>query len=311
MTISNAVLACNGRELTTINDFSGRSTITVPFTVVPQVPGENEYRFTISSSDDVLASDNTFVFACRAIEPFVTKEELFVTPEKSEYTSLEDSFVLKGKAFPGTFIQVQGQKNSAIIAVNQDGTFSTVLTPEKEMETIELVPYWEEITGKSAIVKIHWMEPCQIYFQIGNTKAFINGSPLVMSQSASVIKGRTMVPLSFIALGFRASIAWDSGNQSVQIQFLEKKVWMQIGNPVAIVEVDGKQTEITLECPPMIINGRTVVPIRFLAEIFESEVEYDSSTGAIHLAAVRSRILLQNNELDSPEEHSDILNSTP
>jgi hypothetical protein len=306
VTISNAVLACNGREITTITDFSGRSTITVPFTIVPTIPGENEYRFTISTSEDVLDSDNTFVFSCRAIEPFVTKEELFVAIEKKDIAPMEDSFVLEGKAFPGTHIQMKGQKNSAVIAVNQDGSFSTLITPEKEIEIIELVPFWNEIKGTPSEVKIHWMEPCQIYFQIGNATAFINGLPKRMDQSASVIKGRTMVPLSFIAVGFRASISWDAGNQSVHIQFLEKTVRMQIGNPVAIVEVDGKKTEVTLECPPMIINGRTVVPIRLLAEIFESQVEYDAATGAIHLEAIRSRNLLQIHESSLPEEHSDI-----
>jgi hypothetical protein len=43
--------------------------------------------------------------------------------------------------------------------------------------------------------------------------------------------------------------------------------------------VDGK--EIQTDVPPQVINGRTMIPARFLAESFGAKVEWDSSKNAV------------------------------
>jgi hypothetical protein len=52
---------------------------------------------------------------------------------------------------------------------------------------------------------------------------------------------------------------------------------MQIGNPVAMV---GKKVT-SLDSPPIIENGRTFVPLRFIAESFGAEVEWIAETRTI------------------------------
>lgn len=44
-----------------------------------------------------------------------------------------------------------------------------------------------------------------------------------------------------------------------------------------------KWDEVEIETPPVIVNGRTLVPLRFIAEIIGFEVDWDSDSGTIFL----------------------------
>ncbi|MCK5849036.1 MAG: copper amine oxidase N-terminal domain-containing protein, partial [Caldisericia bacterium] len=52
----------------------------------------------------------------------------------------------------------------------------------------------------------------------------------------------------------------------------------------ALIERTGKTPEkISLSTPPCIINGRTVVPLRFISETFGASLEWESKTQTITL----------------------------
>ena len=57
--------------------------------------------------------------------------------------------------------------------------------------------------------------------------------------------------------------------------------------------VNGKNTE--LDVPPTIIQGRTLVPIRFIAESLGAEVQYDAPTRTILIKAIDGKELLKLN----------------
>jgi hypothetical protein len=54
-------------------------------------------------------------------------------------------------------------------------------------------------------------------------------------------------------------------------------ITMQIGNTT--VMVNGKS--YTIDAPPVIVNGRTFVPVRFVAEILGAKVDYDAATRTV------------------------------
>ena len=59
---------------------------------------------------------------------------------------------------------------------------------------------------------------------------------------------------------------------------MEKEIILAIGS--SEVEVDGEKQII--DCAPITLPpGRTFVPLRFIMEAMEAEVEYESSTGQV------------------------------
>ena len=105
----------------------------------------------------------------------------------------------------------------------------------------------------------------------------IDGKSNEMDVAPFIRNGRTMVPIRAIAEAFGAKVNWKAATETVEIQVDNLFISMQIGNPVAMV---GKKVT-ALDSPPIIENGRTFVPLRFIAESFGAEVEWVAETRTI------------------------------
>ena len=75
-----------------------------------------------------------------------------------------------------------------------------------------------------------------------------------------------------IAEGFNAEVNWDNKSRKVTIKDNETTIELWINQKKA--KINGK--DYTLDAPPIIVNGRTLVPVRFIAEGFNAEVNWDN-----------------------------------
>lgn len=107
----------------------------------------------------------------------------------------------------------------------------------------------------------------------------VNGQLINSDVAPVVINGRTMVPVRAIAEALGLSVSFDDATQTVTAQ---KEV-----TTVKLV-IDGKANkngqEIPLDVPAQIINGRTVAPVRFIAEAFGASVSWDEATRTVSIA---------------------------
>lgn len=91
-----------------------------------------------------------------------------------------------------------------------------------------------------------------------------------------IINDRTMVPMRKIFEEFGAEIEWNGDTRSIVATTPEKEIRLQINNPMAIVKnIDGTSETITLDSVPVIVEDRTLVPVRFIAESLEKIVGWD------------------------------------
>ncbi len=63
-----------------------------------------------------------------------------------------------------------------------------------------------------------------VILQIGSTIASVNGQTQMLSQSARVVNGNTLVPLRFVAQALGAQVSWDESTNTVQIFTAEPKL---------------------------------------------------------------------------------------
>ncbi|HOC53366.1 MAG TPA: copper amine oxidase N-terminal domain-containing protein [Caldisericia bacterium] len=66
-------------------------------------------------------------------------------------------------------------------------------------------------------------------------------------------------------------------NSDIKSEDVKKVIKLQIGNKIAFV--DDRQME--LDVPPQIINGRTMVPVRFISEGLQAEVGWEDKTKTV------------------------------
>lgn len=101
----------------------------------------------------------------------------------------------------------------------------------------------------------------------------LDGKNVVFEDQKPVImEGRTLVPVRSIFEAMGLSVAWDSDTKKVTGVDDKVKIELYINSKVGTM--NGK--EVSLDVPAQIYNGRTVVPLRFIAESCDSYVEWDA-----------------------------------
>lgn len=122
----------------------------------------------------------------------------------------------------------------------------------------------------------------------------LDGRALDFDVPPRIIDGRTLVPMRAIFEAMGAEVDWNGQTQTVTASKYGDEeytvVTMQIGNSVFTVMNDliaansysfAQTKNIELDVPPQIINDRTLVPARAVAESFGAEVDWDSQTQTV------------------------------
>lgn len=109
----------------------------------------------------------------------------------------------------------------------------------------------------------------------------VNGSKVAFDVPPQIINGRTMVPLRAIFEALGAQVEWDQATQGIHSVKGGTQVSMQIGSAEMTVTRDGRTEKKTLDVPPRMVNSRTLVPVRAIAEAFGSEVEWEQTTRTV------------------------------
>ncbi len=89
--------------------------------------------------------------------------------------------------------------------------------------------------------------------------------------------GRTLVPMRGIFEALGAEINWDDASKTVTGTKGETKIILQIGNTVAKVNDE----DTTLDVAATIVEGRTMVPARFISESLGCKVGWDDATKTV------------------------------
>jgi len=94
-----------------------------------------------------------------------------------------------------------------------------------------------------------------------------------------VKNGRTLVPIRAIIEAFGGVVGWEESTQSVLLTMEDDTIKLVINSNVAYLNNNAE----TLDVAPTVINGRTMLPIRFVAEGFNLGVAWDSSIQTVSI----------------------------
>lgn len=95
--------------------------------------------------------------------------------------------------------------------------------------------------------------------------------------SPLVIDGRTLVPIRSIIEAFDGKVEWDAVTQTVRLSMYDDVISLTINSNTAYLN----NTSHTLDVAPCIINERTMLPIRFIAEGFNLGVAWESDSRTV------------------------------
>ena len=108
--------------------------------------------------------------------------------------------------------------------------------------------------------------------------------PLVLDAAPVIKDGRTMVPLRSIFESLGAEVIWDAATHSVDAIKDGKVIHLQLDSKQAVV--DGKS--VTLEVAATSVNGRVMVPTRFVSEALGCKVTWDGDSKTVNISSSES-----------------------
>ncbi|MCH5187197.1 MAG: leucine-rich repeat protein [Oscillospiraceae bacterium] len=109
----------------------------------------------------------------------------------------------------------------------------------------------------------------------------VNNSPITFDVPPQIIDGATMLPVRQALEPLGAQLAWNGETQTVTVNAAGKTVVLTVGADTAVVNGEEK----TLPVPAMIIDGRTLVPLRFVSEQLGFAVDWNSETNTVYITA--------------------------
>ncbi|GBF35618.1 hypothetical protein DCCM_4747 [Desulfocucumis palustris] len=117
-------------------------------------------------------------------------------------------------------------------------------------------------------------------FLVGNNFYNLNGQMKMMDVAPYIKNGRTYVPVRYLAYvcGLKdENIGWDEASQTVTLTKGDTVVTMMVGSTT----LTAGETTTTMDVAPEVVNGRTMLPARYVAEAFGGTVTWNADTNAV------------------------------
>lgn len=131
-------------------------------------------------------------------------------------------------------------------------------------------------------------------FTIGSEKLYVQDGEIeakTIDAKPYIENSRTMIPIRAVSENFGAEVAWDNAERKVTITSAETTIELFIDSDIAKVNGEDKK----LDTPPVIVDSRTMVPLRFVSEALGKNVEYVSASKQV-LITDESPVMTINGE---------------
>lgn len=143
---------------------------------------------------------------------------------------------------------------------------------------LSVSPLWSTNTAAYARDNVKKM-----VLTLGSRDALLNDVPYQLNVPPVLVKGTAFLPARFVTekiLG--ATVKWDATTKIMEITKDEINVKMSFKSKQALV--NGQKVETSN--PPFIKDGRTLVPLRFLAENLNMSIEFNAVDKTITITEV-------------------------
>ncbi|MBO4898293.1 MAG: copper amine oxidase N-terminal domain-containing protein [Clostridia bacterium] len=114
-----------------------------------------------------------------------------------------------------------------------------------------------------------------------NIKVTINGNNVAFDQPPVIVDGRTLVPLRAIFEAMGCTVLWDGTSQIASVATKFGMMTFGIGSNYISYRNENEDRSVFADVPPQIIGGRTMVPVRAIAECTGYNVSWDGDTRTV------------------------------
>jgi photosystem II stability/assembly factor-like uncharacterized protein len=232
-------------------------------------------------------------------KPDLVPPTLVILEPANGFTTEENTIPIRGRSvddnsgIESTIVtleylgKVMYEKN---IKLDKDGFFSETLSLMEGENLFTIIAKDKRNNQTKVIIKgtrIPKSAEILIILQIGSKKASINGEEKLLQAAPEIKKGKTYVPVRFMAETFGANVNWVPSRKEIQITYQDIYITLWLNQTIISIEslTDITKAPVTkfLETPPYLLSGVTMVPLRFIIEEWKTELVWDKDTQQIKI----------------------------
>lgn len=156
------------------------------------------------------------------------------------------------------------------------------------MELRKMQPVGSEIILEPylpILIRVGDGDMTNIAMTIDSASMIVNGQekpvdPDSIQTTPKIVQDRTMIPVRALIETIGGIVDWNEETQTVTMTVNGKTLKMTIGSDVAKFG----DSELLLDVAPLVINGRTMFPARFIVETFGGGISWNSNTREVQMS---------------------------
>jgi len=242
--------------------------------------GANELRVT-ATDESGRTTSKTVAITIDSVPP-----KLSVASPANWQEVHTDKVMVRGTVELGAVLQVNG---TTVSNVMPDGSFTheVVLTIGANTITVTAQDAAGNTRRAAVLVTRIPANATTIVLTIGNKFMAVNGVNREIDPGRGttpvIQNGRTLVPVAAIIEALGGKAVWSASARTVTITLGDTELVLAIGGPTAYVNGRPVPVDADPKVVPIILNSRTMLPFRFIAEQLGGTVEWNAATRAVVL----------------------------
>ncbi|ABN52014.1 MAG TPA: copper amine oxidase [Hungateiclostridium thermocellum] len=114
-------------------------------------------------------------------------------------------------------------------------------------------------------------------YSLSDIKICVNGQYLQLDVPPVIENGRTLVPVRGVFESINADVEWVPESKKVNVYKNDIVITLKINSNIAYIN----DNAVRLDVPARIVEGRTLVPVRFISESIGASVGWDDATRTV------------------------------
>ena len=171
----------------------------------------------------------------------------------------------------------------------------------EEAEEVEEIEEVEEVEVE--VMPISIQEGTVIVLTLGSQTAQVNGEAKDLDVAPFVDENnRPLVPVSFVSRELGAKVDWNADDKAVTYTKGDTEIVLHIG--VAHAMVNG--VEVELDTAPVIVDGRTMVPVSFISRTLGFNVVWNGEAKTVTITEGAVAVEQPAEEVEEVEEAEEV-----
>lgn len=133
----------------------------------------------------------------------------------------------------------------------------------------------------------------------------VNGTPLAADVPPTVLNNRVLLPLRACAEALNSTVNYDPANGKIDVISGNNKVELQLNSRTAAI--NGTVSELDIE--PQVLENRTLVPLRFLGEALQAQVNWNGADNSVTITAAKPSADTTSNSTNNAAQDDNTTNT--